>query len=601
MKKKVGLLATLLAVGLFMTEVLPVNAQSSYTQVAEEQYFEDEGSGVTALADVGMTDVVVNVKYQQTDARKMLARVNKTRTEGNRIYYEVDGKRIEPEALKPLSYDYELEKLAMQRVAELAIDFEQTRPDGEYYKSLWGLKSSKDSNWWNYHENIAVYYTNNKDMYKACFEANKDFYINGDTSQLEWSTKRKLLDKEIKGFAVAHGVCNGNHYWVMLLSKNEPDAAETLAVDGMETKTVRVKNDKLISKTITMDTKSITVNKGESVPLPTVSAEIRMKETWPSIAKVIMGAKQYSDGDKNIAQIEKGMLVAKRSGTTSIKVDCFGEIKEIKVTVKYDLPAPEVTTNVSEEGVRLSWKEMEDAEGYKVWRKAAGETSYTGFDKITSNTYTDNTAESGKTYTYLVRAYANGKYGSIWSGEVFNVKIPDIKSVDLTDAGISVLWENVAGAEEYYVYRKIDDGKYIKIDTVTRAKGTTQTYVDKETDRGYKYTYAIKAVVGERFTGFNKESIVLALKPVEFSLSDNHNMVGINMTNLDKLEGDTLKIYRRIKGEKNYSVVAELPKNTYYYVDTTVVPGKIYEYQVKIWKGDLRSKSEVKEIEVKKH
>ena len=76
------------------------------------------------------TSVTYEVTYQQTSAREVFAMVNRLRTGGSWCWNEENTKQVETGKLPALTYDYDLEKVAMQRAAELAIYYSHTRPDG---------------------------------------------------------------------------------------------------------------------------------------------------------------------------------------------------------------------------------------------------------------------------------------------------------------------------------------------------------------------------------------------------------------------------------------------------------------------------------------
>ncbi len=72
-------------------------------------------------------------KYYQTDARKMLSRINSFRTGKEAWYYKTEGSnaKVKVKNLKKLKYDYKLEKITMQRAAEIVVSFDHTRPNGQ--------------------------------------------------------------------------------------------------------------------------------------------------------------------------------------------------------------------------------------------------------------------------------------------------------------------------------------------------------------------------------------------------------------------------------------------------------------------------------------
>ena len=77
-------------------------------------------------------NVNVTVKYGQTEARKMLSMINKFRTGSDAWYWNSSNtQKVKCSDLGTMVYDYELEKAAMQRAAEIVLSFSHTRPNGE--------------------------------------------------------------------------------------------------------------------------------------------------------------------------------------------------------------------------------------------------------------------------------------------------------------------------------------------------------------------------------------------------------------------------------------------------------------------------------------
>ena len=95
----------------------------------------------------------LTVTYGQTEAREMIDLINELRLPENAWYWnEDDATKTEPKDLKPLVYDYALERIAMQRAAELAVSYSHTRPDGTRCFTAYDIFCSKGG------ENIAYGY-----------------------------------------------------------------------------------------------------------------------------------------------------------------------------------------------------------------------------------------------------------------------------------------------------------------------------------------------------------------------------------------------------------------------------------------------------------
>ena len=73
-------------------------------------------------------DITIDVKYDQTEARRMLDIINEFRHSEDAWYWKSDNEKYYPENLNDFVYDYGLEKIAMQRAAEASIWFSHGRP-----------------------------------------------------------------------------------------------------------------------------------------------------------------------------------------------------------------------------------------------------------------------------------------------------------------------------------------------------------------------------------------------------------------------------------------------------------------------------------------
>lgn len=168
--------------------------------------------------------------------------------------------------------------------------------------------------------------------------------------------------------------------------------------------------------------------------------------------------------------------------------------------------APEVTVTTprlisaanSNGGVTVTWEQVSDAKGYRIYRKEPG-GSWTRIGTVSSNktvTYKDSTAVSGKEYIYTVRGYN----GSVLSGydktgvSTLYLAAPALKSAEGSSSAVKVTWGKVAGASGYYVYRKVSGGKWGLIATVKN--NNTVTYSDKTGEKGTTYYYTVRAYKG---------------------------------------------------------------------------------------------------------
>ncbi len=145
-------------------------------------------------------------------------------------------------------------------------------------------------------------------------------------------------------------------------------------------------------------------------------------------------------------------------------------------------------------GVKISWNKMTTATGYKVYRKAKGETEWTRITTIRGNavvTYTDKKAVSGKTYSYTVRQFNGDVLGSrdITGVTLKYISAPTV-TVTHSPKGVVIQWSKSSKGTAYEIQRKVSGEKSWK--TIKTVKGlSTVKYTDKNPVYGKKNYYRI--------------------------------------------------------------------------------------------------------------
>ena len=94
------------------------------------------------------------------------------------------------------------------------------------------------------------------------------------------------------------------------------------------------------------------------------------------------------------------------------------------ITYVKGLGIPQISLTSEATGVKISWNQIANAEGYRIFRKEAG-GSYVGLTTVTSGTttsYIDTTAVEGTSYVYAVRAYQGTAQSSFLSKNITYVK-----------------------------------------------------------------------------------------------------------------------------------------------------------------------------------
>ena len=165
--------------------------------------------------------------------------------------------------------------------------------------------------------------------------------------------------------------------------------------------------------------------------------------------------------------------------------------------------------------LKLNWSKVNGADGYRIYVKVNGQWKALGNTK--STTYVHKKLETGKSYTYTVKAYKNTKSGTVWSsydkkgitGKAV-LSAPSLRKAKRTSAKKATLsWKKVNGASGYVVYRKTNNGRWQIVKKIT--KGNITSFTDKKLSKGKKYTYTVRAyrTVGKKniYSGYNKKGL----------------------------------------------------------------------------------------------
>lgn len=182
-------------------------------------------------------------------------------------------------------------------------------------------------------------------------------------------------------------------------------------------------------------------------------------------------------------------------------------------------------------GIKLTWKKVPGATGYKVYKKPDGESEFKLLKTIKKNStvsYTDTSVSVSKTYHYYVSAYNADKTASK-SGyvSISRVLTPSLKSLSKLSNGFKISWAKQSGATGYYVMRKGEgDSYYTRIATTTSTSYTNKTIVG-----GVKYHFAIKSYNSYGISGLsNDKSGMIMIAPEITSSTNSKSKITVKWT-----------------------------------------------------------------------
>lgn len=170
------------------------------------------------------------------------------------------------------------------------------------------------------------------------------------------------------------------------------------------------------------------------------------------------------------------------------------KLPAVLVKVTMDLPSV-----ASGDNIHLSWKAVDNAEGYVVYRNTGKKWVKIATLKGNVLEYTDTDTKIGSTYSYSVRGYMVVDGNTIYSpsnkpgvsikqtfyGEAVKMKY----AKPLSTKSIKIKWTGRKKSSGYIIYRKVAGKSWKKIATV----GKKNTYTDKTCKSATTYQYAVKA------------------------------------------------------------------------------------------------------------
>lgn len=336
-KRKLRILALFLAVSLLFTGIPSITAEAE--------------SGQESSVSQSETEVGVEVIYNQTDARQMLERINEFRTGSDAwAWNETDTEKVYYSGLEELVYDYELEKIAMQRAAELVAAYSHTRPDGSLSVNTAFGSEFKGTRG----ENLAasLYGANEQQAFTMWKEDNEKYLGQGH--------RRNLLNRNFKAVGIAHIEYKGCTYWAQVFSGDIVDTNETEPADGLADVKITIANDRITERSLTPVKSSIGIKVGGKASAPQAYLSLRTVETWkyaPSLqVSGTVGANwSIPAGETLVSMSADGSLQALAAGNTKVKIVYDGMEADVSVTITETAPPPadaDTTTFLTVDGNR---------------------------------------------------------------------------------------------------------------------------------------------------------------------------------------------------------------------------------------------------------
>ena len=250
----------------------------------------------------------------------------------------------------------------------------------------------------------------------------------------------------------------------------------------------------------------------------------------------------------------------------SVSINNLGESnlsQQAAITI-VDLPKPTGLTafTVSPTTIKITWANIIEATGYKIYRSTATSGHYTLIGSTNEMNYTDNELETGTTYFYRVSGVKNDGEGvsSDYISTFTPVAIPTgITGIVQSMNSIRISWDPVYRSSEYNIYRSLtQDGQYNLIGTTTEL-----FYIDNGLAQLTDYYYRISAK-NSNGEGSQSEYVIIAIAPPHAPIAITSSVLSSSSIKLDweNVVGATsYNVYRSTGGE--YSLISTVSGNTF--------------------------------------
>ena len=320
------------------------------------------------ILDITYFGLQLKVTFHQDLAREMLDLVNEFRTGDEAWYWNKDNtEKVYAENLNTLVYDYELEKAAMQRAAEVAYYFAHGRADMKTYFDTLEEMGITDVY---VGENLitGTSLRNVRNALAGLKESGLPYQYQGH--------RRNMLNEKHVSCAFACAEYNGLYYWVQEFSYGLIGDSYTPVNTNTETRTIHACDIYTVGWKMekeTLDLAPGTSGKISKINALTISPTKTHK--WEDQYRKVENVLSWTSSNEDVISVSGDSFTAKKTGTavlTAVTPDPSVKV-QFTVNVKDEDEGPIITPEPT--------PAVKTVEMYRLYNPNSGEHFYTAKSK----------------------------------------------------------------------------------------------------------------------------------------------------------------------------------------------------------------------------
>ena len=287
-----------------------------------------------------------------------------------------------------------------------------------------------------------------------------------------------------------------------------------------------------------------------------------------------------------LIEFKRGIIYVLTFNGTDIELD---EEKSVLQTIPPAVPENVQAEVISNDSVRITWKDVSGATSYKVYRaNGSANALYSQITNTAMLSWIDTGLSAGQIHYYKVSAVSGINMASEQSEEVLVIMpVGNLQVSVLTDNSVSFTWNAVSGTNGYNVYRSdSENGHYSKINTDTII---SSEFTDTGLTAFTAYYYKISAILGEVEGALSNAilSTTLFSAPLNVKVSITvDNSISLSWNAVSGANG--YNVYRSDNETGVYTKINNSSVNGTTFIDTGINPyTAVYYYKVSAVSGNI--------------